>query len=1395
MSRGGSTREERGADQVMDDYLKSIGLHRKSIAKDGSCLFRAVAEQVLHCQSLHTRVRAECVEYLKEHRDTYEAFVEGDFEDYLQKLQDPQHWVGEVEINALAVMYRRDFLIFQEPGKPAVNITGNNFREQVKLCFLNGNHYDSVYHISRVKNAALCQSILYELLYAGVFGVNQSALASCRMSGRASEHLSDDSMPACASSDESDLDTGEILWSGNATSLTATRPAHQSSTRVTHTHTRPYISDTWRQGRGRSRLLSERLRRSLNPTLLRNVEYDVWHKFKKAQQKRDYCIAAGMQYAVGDRCQVHLEGCGRIYNATIKEVPAGDGLVTVYTEEQKELQVPLWTLRQPSLENSGWSTVVNRDRKLSNGHEEWEERGRCHPRGKMGTVTSSVAQATVPGSSSRMQKQHSWPPQAPVEEQGGARASRKSGNLMEPPSFGLTEKERLAKEEEERNVALVEIQLRDEHSFPALGSQVDASRRKPGEKKRSQRHKMKSASPSVGDRHTSSTPPATLPINPTPPGAPSINPTLPAAPSINPTLPAAPSAPAAQPTNPTPPVPLSAPAAPPINPTPPGAPSINPTLPASLSAPAALPINPTPPVPPSAPAAPPIDPNLPVAQSAPAACAAPPIKTPPAAPPVSSNVNAAWLSSLKPLTPNINMVAAESRSTSSLLPPSSASSTKTSCFSFLTPLLPAASSPPPSSNPSPSSSSLPLLPSSSPLLSLTLPPPTFISPIAPPPQGSFLPRSSPPITSLPLSLSPTAPSSSSPSDHAPQVLETPPLPPPAPTQNSLPNTGGPLMVSQSQTLELQVQTHSSLPPCQTQMSTGVQSSLPLLQNCPQSHIQVPSLSLNQSQIQAPTFQVQPQSQAQYMLPSQSDVVQAQFQDQYVPQSQSDPPASRLPQCPHPSQVPHSPPTSLQSPIAQNQTEAPPTVAQQTAAHLPLKQLQHPRPSHHPPIPSIHPLTPNPLSSVSGAGPLQQLSQLYQDPLYPGFPQRQTGDLAQTPPFSSCRSGNDLPQDINILRFFFNLGVRAYLMPMVQPYIYLLPLQQANALHPRPRSRSPSPTLHYAPTRHQNVYPQYPSSSATLVPQCDHHVSSQPLPPEHSHQNDPSRYPATQAPPHQMPSTSLPWQQPHLFRNSSYPTGYHTPSPPYQPTQPLSLGCQPTLYPLSMTPYLPSSIRYQSPTTEELQAQQLHHGNGGTMSSRGPTPLDGSAASPNNRTVVVSAAFKKEQQETLKMSVDPTSNIKPTVLVHQSETKDVPASMTSLQKSNSTPDCPEHYDITPNRSSSNNNSARVYTGHGIATNSSKAFAPVAEPEGTQGGYMAAVARAEHPSVSCSAKDRWEESEGFRPPTSNLRGSRRGFRGGGKGRGGYKRRRGGMAGERNNYSQHNSSHQGQGQERDY
>ncbi|XP_062414626.1 OTU domain-containing protein 4 isoform X2 [Pungitius pungitius] len=570
---GGGTKssEEREAEKSMDGYLKTQGLHRKKIAKDGSCLFRAVAEQVLHNQGRHTEVRAKCVEFLKENRGSYEAFIEGDFEDYLFKLRDPQ-WVGEVEINALAVIYKRDFFIFQEPGKPAVNITDNNFKDKVQLCFLNGNHYDSVYAVSRIQAAALCQSILYELLYGGVFRVERGALGSCQRSGRPADLLSDDAMNVCASSDDSEPEADEPLWVENGAN-TAARPNNQ-------------------RGRGRGRvLLPERVRRSLNPTLLRNVEYDVWHKSKRAQQKMDYCIAAGMQFAVGDRCQVRLEG--RSHSAVIKEVSPNNGPVSVYLEELgSRKQVPLWSLRPPSEENS-WSTVVNRgDKKLSNGHGDWEERSRGRGRGKnIASASSSfVSPATTPGASGRVQKQHSWPPQATVEEQGGARDTRKSLSSVDP-HFGLTERQRSAKEVEEKNMALVEIQLRDENSFPALGG--DGGRRKGGDKRWCSTTTPKSPADDVRAPSPAAAPlppfPAAAPLPPLPAAAaPPANCERPRPPSAAPSIKPPPAGGAAPPSLP----PAAPPSAPPSLP-PSATLFLSPALPAA--SPLAPPSSSTPP--------------------------------------------------------------------------------------------------------------------------------------------------------------------------------------------------------------------------------------------------------------------------------------------------------------------------------------------------------------------------------------------------------------------------------------------------------------------------------------------------------------------------------------------------------------------------------------------------------------------------------------------------------------------------------------------------------------------------------------------------------------------------------------------------------------------------------
>ncbi|XP_068569276.1 OTU domain-containing protein 4 [Cebidichthys violaceus] len=1356
---GGSVKstEEKGAEKLMDDYLKSLDLHRKKIAKDGSCLFRAVAEQVLHCQSLHTNVRAKCVEFLKENRESYEAFIEGDFEDYLFKLQDPQQWVGEVEINALAVMYKRDFLIFQEPGKPAVNITDNNFKDKVRLCFLNGNHYDSVYPISHIKGAALCQSILYELLYDRVFRVDRSSLGLCQRSGRPADLLSDDAMNVCFSSDDSDLEDGEPLRVENGMSTMTTRHNNQ-------------------RGRGRGRVLPERVRRSLNPTLFRNVEYDVWHKSKRAQQKMDYCIAAGMQFTVGDRCQVRLEG--RSYSASIKEVSPNNGPVTVYLDElATRKQVPLWILR-PHNDESSWSTVV-RDKRL-NGGGEWEERGKGRGRGKIISSSSSVSQATAPGSSGRMLKQHSWPPQATVEEQGGSKVSRKSMSSVDPP-FGLTEKQRSARVEEERSVALVEIQLRDENSFPSLGggAQSDGGRRKGGDKRRSQGTKTKSPvedvgapSPSAGERPKSSTPPlaSTAAATSTTPST-----TQCTTPPPNPSLPSA---------------------------KPPAAPSANSDSnhSAKLSAQCcAL----APPLPPAAALAPP----LPSA----AAALAPPL--PPAAPP-----------SLKP------------------------TSVPSSAALFLTPA---------SSSSSPSLS-LPTKSSASPPPSSSLLPPTFIAPIAPspaaaqgflPPSSCSLPRSSPPVSSLPHSPSPPSFSFSSSSSlihQAAQVCEAPP-----PSAQNPPNIGAPLTTSQSfQNQTSLSQIHPLMPQNQSQISVSqtrtqtsssqaenqIQTAIIQMQSEAQQQQRPQSLSEAASLPQTLWSSLpQVQSQVQYLPQSQSEV--AQVQGSFYPPhtSQGSGPHPHL-QPPHPSQVPH-PSLSLSTshPSLQNQTEAPPH-PESTVHPSPHPQLQSAPPPPHPQLQSAPPpphLSPHPPhhQSIPVAVPLSQLSQLsqlYQDPLYPGFPQGETGGVAPTPPISSSQSGDDLPQDLNILKFFFNLGIKAYSMPMCPPYLYLLPLQQAHTIQPKlpSRSPSPSPTLpHYPPTRHQEAYqphPQYPPTSASMYDQQQAPVSEPPHPSD-PHFNQ-AGYPFSQPqPPHRISSPSLSWQHqmpPH--RNTSYQVGYPNASSTYRGTPPpLSQGYHPGQGQghLGYPQYPPTSMGYQSSSAppEELQVsqasmEQRQPTNGDPIPGRVPGPLESPAAANvananNNRTVVVPgfgganmsfpSALKKEPGDSMTRAVllvDPPFNNTPIIkLVSKPDVKDV--SMTTMNPRSS----PSPYDAISKTtvSAGNNNPSRGYRGyqrpphhhHHPLTNAYVQLGPL---EPNQVGYLESL------SVGCSTEDDWDEAAGFKPTTLNHRGSRKPLRGG-RGRGGYDPVRGGyrrrQGGDDLNYIQFSSSHRGRGRERGY
>ncbi|XP_071411704.1 OTU domain-containing protein 4 isoform X4 [Pithys albifrons albifrons] len=462
-------------DAPMDRYLRSQGLYRKKVAKDGSCLFRAVAEQVLHSQSRHMDVRMACVDYLRKNREKFEAFIEGPFEEYLKNLENPQEWVGQVEISALSLMYKKDFIIYREPNASPSRVTENGFSDKVLLCFSNGNHYDIVYPIEYAEKAALCQSLLYELLYEKVFNVDVKKIVA-ELSAVGGTGESNGSSEVSASDSEDDNYRSKATTASDVNGM------------------KSLSGNKHLESNGNSTLVvvPKKVLKSLDPLVYRNIEYDVWLQSKWDQQKQDFSIAAGMQYSVGDKCKVRLDHNGKFYNAHIQEVRSDNGPVVVFVEELGAKHAVSLKSLKPLPQTSpmeGWNTVPGK--KIKKFFPTWGQNAQpdAECRGPKGQSKSIKPQSALPP---RLQhtvgtRQHQFlssgpqPHQTSTEQkppgrnpsQSVRKAERERAEDLTPGSrdcnyFGLSPEERREKQAIEESRSLYEIQQRDEQAFPAL---------------------------------------------------------------------------------------------------------------------------------------------------------------------------------------------------------------------------------------------------------------------------------------------------------------------------------------------------------------------------------------------------------------------------------------------------------------------------------------------------------------------------------------------------------------------------------------------------------------------------------------------------------------------------------------------------------------------------------------------------------------------------------------------------------------------------------------------------------------------------------------------------------------------------------------------------------------
>ncbi|XP_065545963.1 putative bifunctional UDP-N-acetylglucosamine transferase and deubiquitinase ALG13 [Lathamus discolor] len=329
---------------AMDKYLGSLGLYRKVTAKDASCFFRAVSEQLFLTQIHHLEVRKACVSFMRQHQLQFESYVEGSFEKYLERLGDPKESAGQLEMSALSVVYKRDFILYRYPGKPPIYATSNGFDDKVLLCCSGNGHYDSVYTKQFQENAAICQAVLYEILYKDVFGMDEEELRSAVEMFRngskknrnnvsvANEDANFDCLHEKVSRNPSEKRLND--WEGNETDNPQEDKFKQGTEEEKHPENPSKMPVPYK------------VLKALDPGIYRNVEFDVWLDSRKELQKTDYMVFAGRQYYLGDKCQVRLEPGGKYYNAHIQEVGQDGDTLTVFVEELAEKHtVPLTNLK------------------------------------------------------------------------------------------------------------------------------------------------------------------------------------------------------------------------------------------------------------------------------------------------------------------------------------------------------------------------------------------------------------------------------------------------------------------------------------------------------------------------------------------------------------------------------------------------------------------------------------------------------------------------------------------------------------------------------------------------------------------------------------------------------------------------------------------------------------------------------------------------------------------------------------------------------------------------------------------------------------------------------------------------------------------------------------------
>ncbi|XP_053705296.1 OTU domain-containing protein 3 isoform X2 [Synchiropus splendidus] len=132
------------------NQLLALGLRLREVPGDGNCLFRALDDQLEGHSRNHLQLRQETVQYMGNHRQDFEPFVDNSlpFATHLHNLSQPGTFAGNDAIVAFARCQQVKVVIHQL-NTPLWEINGTDkpVVRELHIAYRYGDHYDSVRRI------------------------------------------------------------------------------------------------------------------------------------------------------------------------------------------------------------------------------------------------------------------------------------------------------------------------------------------------------------------------------------------------------------------------------------------------------------------------------------------------------------------------------------------------------------------------------------------------------------------------------------------------------------------------------------------------------------------------------------------------------------------------------------------------------------------------------------------------------------------------------------------------------------------------------------------------------------------------------------------------------------------------------------------------------------------------------------------------------------------------------------------------------------------------------------------------------------------------------------------------------------------------------------------------